>query len=227
MKAIGTGHSFTDIGCTDGRMVVLDRYGRVLHVDHQALAVTVQAGITVSPLNRTLARRGLAMPNLGDIAYQTISGAIATATHGTGSELGGIATQVIALELVTGDGSVVRCSADEEPEVFHAARVGLGALGVVSTVTLQCVPAFRLHARRASRCVSTTSSINSTSSSTATTTSSSSGSRTRRCALTKRNNRTDDAAVDPRALEGVARPCAVRERVLRCAVPRSGAPGRR
>ena len=146
VKAIGTGHSFTDIGCTDGRMVVLDRYDRVLRVDDQALTVTVQSGITIRALNRALARRGLAMPNLGDIAYQTISGAIATATHGTGSSLGGIATQVIGLELVTGDGSVVRCSADEEPDVFHAARVGLGALGIVSTVTLQCVPAFRLHA---------------------------------------------------------------------------------
>jgi L-gulonolactone oxidase len=146
VKAIGTGHSFTDIGCTDGHMLVLDRFDRVLHVDQHTLAVTAEAGITIRALNRALARHGLAMPNLGDIAYQTISGAIATATHGTGRTLGGIATQVIGLELVTGDGSVVRCSAHEEPDVFHAARVGLGALGIVSTVTLQCVPAFRLHA---------------------------------------------------------------------------------
>jgi L-gulono-1,4-lactone dehydrogenase len=87
-----------------------------------------------------------ALPNLGDIEYQTISGAISTATHGTGVRLGGLATQVAGLELVTGDGSVLRCSADEEPEVFAVARVGLGALGVLSTVTLQCVPAFNLHA---------------------------------------------------------------------------------
>ncbi|MCU1462543.1 MAG: putative FAD-linked oxidase [Acidimicrobiales bacterium] len=145
VKAVGTGHSFTDCACTDGRMVVLDRYARVIEVDEVNQRVTVQAGITIAELNAELARRGLAMANLGDIAYQTISGAIATATHGTGIELGGIATQVVGMTIVTGDGSVVRCSADEEPETFHAARVGVGAMGLVSTVTLQCVPAFNLH----------------------------------------------------------------------------------
>jgi L-gulonolactone oxidase len=145
VKAVGSGHSFTDCACTDGRMIVLDKYRRLLEVDAATLRVTVQAGITIAELNAELAARGLALANLGDIAYQTISGAIATATHGTGIKLGGIATQVVAMSLVTGDGSVVRCSADEEPEVFHAARVGVGALGVVSTVTLQCVPAFNLH----------------------------------------------------------------------------------
>lgn len=145
VKAVGTGHSFTDCACTDGRMVVLDKYRGLLAVDTTSRRVTVQAGITVADLNRELAARGLALANLGDIAYQTISGAIATATHGTGVKLGGIAAQVVGLSLVTGDGSVVRCSADEEPEVFHAARVGVGALGLVSTVTIQCVPAFNLH----------------------------------------------------------------------------------
>jgi L-gulonolactone oxidase len=106
----------------------------------------VQSGITIAQLNKQLASHGLAMPNLGDIAYQTISGAISTATHGTGIKLGGIATQVTALSLVTGDGSIISCSADEEPEVFACARVGLGALGILSTVTLQCVPAFNLRA---------------------------------------------------------------------------------
>jgi L-gulono-1,4-lactone dehydrogenase len=147
VKVVGAGHSFTDIACTDGVLVHLDRYRRVLSADPATGQVTVQAGIPISALNLDLARRGLAMPNLGDIAYQSIAGAIATATHGTGVKLGGIATQVMAMELITGDGSVVRCSADEEPEVFHAARVGLGALGLVSTVTLQAVPAFDLHVR--------------------------------------------------------------------------------
>ena len=146
VKAVGSGHSFTDIACSDGRMVVLDRYARVLAADEATGRVTVQSGITIEQLNEELGRRGLAMPNLGDIAYQTISGAISTATHGTGIKLGGIATQVVGLELITGDGSILRCSADEEPDVFAAARVGLGALGLISTVTLQCVPAFRLHA---------------------------------------------------------------------------------
>lgn len=146
VKVVGAGHSFTDIACTTGRMVRLDGYNRVLDVDRKSGLVSVEAGITIAKLNDHLAQVGLAMPNLGDIAYQTISGAISTATHGTGATLGNIATQVAGLELVAGDGSVISCSATEEPEVFQAARVSLGALGIISKVTLQCVPAFNLYA---------------------------------------------------------------------------------
>ena len=146
VKVAGSGHSFTDIACTDGRMVSLERYGDVLHVDTAARTATVQAGITIGQLNEALWDRGLALPNLGDISYQSISGAISTATHGCGIRFGGLATQVVGMELVLADGSVLRCSADQEPEVFACARVGLGALGVVSTLTLQCEPAFNLHA---------------------------------------------------------------------------------
>jgi L-gulonolactone oxidase len=89
---------------------------------------------------------GLSMTNLGDIDVQTISGAISTGTHGTGAKFGGIATQVRALDLVLADGSTLTCSADENPDVFAAARVGLGAVGVLATVTLQCEPAFALAA---------------------------------------------------------------------------------
>jgi L-gulono-1,4-lactone dehydrogenase len=143
VKVVGSGHSFTDIAVTppDAVQVVLDRCTSVLSVDRAAAQVTVEAGITVAALNRALAEMGLALPNLGDIAYQTISGAISTATHGTGVRLGGLATQVMGLELVAADGSVV-----SDDEVVAVGRVGLGALGVLSTVTLQCVPAFRLHA---------------------------------------------------------------------------------
>ena len=147
VKVVGAGHSFTDIACTDGVLVELDRYQELLSADAATGRVTVQAGIPLWKLNRELAARGLAMPNLGDIAYQSVAGAISTATHGTGVRLGGIATQVVGMTLVTGDGSVLRCSADEEPEVFRCARVGVGALGIVSTVTLQAVPAFDLHVR--------------------------------------------------------------------------------
>src|SRR5690606_37005418 len=93
-----------------------------------------------------LAAHGLALPNLGDIDAQTIAGALATGTHGTGAASGGLATQVVGLTLVTGTGEVLRCSETAHPEVFAAARVGLGALGVVTEVTLQCVDAFVLPA---------------------------------------------------------------------------------
>ncbi len=146
VKVVGSGHSFTGAALTDGTQIVLDRYGRVLDADPVTGLVTVEAGITLRRLNAELARRGLAMPNLGDVQYQTISGALSTATHGTGITHGNLATRIRAMRLVTGDGSVLECSREVEPEVFHAARVGVGALGAISTVTLECVPAFDLHA---------------------------------------------------------------------------------
>jgi FAD/FMN-containing dehydrogenase len=108
--------------------------------------VTVRSGTTLRSLNAALDLLGLALPNLGDIDEQTIAGAISTGTHGTGARFGGLATQVAALDLVLADGTVVSCSAEQRPDLFAAARVSLGALGVISTVTLRCVPAFALAA---------------------------------------------------------------------------------
>jgi FAD-linked oxidoreductase len=144
VKVAGSGHSFTDIACTDGDLIDLSSYNSVLSVDPDALTATVQAGIRLSDLNLELDRRGLAMPNLGDVAYQTVSGATSTATHGTGVGLTGLAAQIVGLRLILADGSVLDCSAAEEAEVLHCARVGLGALGILSTVTLSVVPAFNL-----------------------------------------------------------------------------------
>jgi L-gulonolactone oxidase len=110
------------------------------------LSATVQAGISIAALSDELDKNGLALENLGDINYQSISGAISTATHGTGRAFGGIATQVTGLRIIAGDGKVIECSAKKQPDVFSAARVGLGALGIMSTVTLRCVKAFNLHA---------------------------------------------------------------------------------
>ncbi len=150
VKVVGSGHSFTDAACTDGRLLSIDALDRVVDVDRDALTVTVEAGITIRALNQELAARGLALRNLGDIDRQTLAGATSTATHGTGARLGGLATFIRGMELVTGDGEVLSCSPDEEPEVFHCARVGLGALGVVTKLTLACVPAFTLrHVERA------------------------------------------------------------------------------
>jgi len=146
VKVVGSGHSFTGIALTDGRLIKLDDYGRVLSIDREKQTATVQAGITIARVSQQLDKQGLALENLGDINYQSISGAISTATHGTGRALGGIATQVTALRLITGDGSIVDCSVDKEPDIFSAARVGLGALGIISTVTLRCVKAFNLRA---------------------------------------------------------------------------------
>lgn len=144
VRAAGSGHSFSDIACTDGRLVLLDRMRGVLDVDRGAGVVRVQAGITIRELSERLAAHGLALENLGDIDVQSIAGAISTATHGTGARLRNIPSQVLALTLVLADGSTLECSEDRDPEVFRAARVALGALGIVAEVTLRCVPAFRL-----------------------------------------------------------------------------------
>ncbi|MCW2608182.1 MAG: FAD-dependent oxidoreductase [Frankiales bacterium] len=146
VKAIGSGHSFTPIGLTDGVLVRLDRMTRLLAVDPATHQVTVEAGTVLHDLNALLAAHGLGLTNMGDIDVQTVSGALSTGTHGTGRDSGALATQVVALDLVLADGSVVTCSRTERPELFAAARVGLGALGVVATVTLQAEPAFLLTA---------------------------------------------------------------------------------
>jgi len=146
VKPIGAGHSFTTIGVTDGVQLRLDRLAGIVRADRETGLVTVQAGTRLHALNEALWQLGLSMTNLGDIDVQSISGAISTGTHGTGLKYGGIATQVRALELVLADGSVLSCSADDNPDVFAAARVGLGSLGVLATVTLQCEPAFALAA---------------------------------------------------------------------------------
>lgn len=146
VRVLGAGHSFTDAAMTDGTLLVLDRHQEVLAVDRERGRVTVQAGLPLWKLSRILDEHGLALPNLGDIAAQSVAGAVSTATHGTGRRLGNLSTFVEDLRLVLADGSVLECSAVREPEVFDAARVSLGALGVLSSVTLRCVPAFDLHA---------------------------------------------------------------------------------
>ncbi|TDO56878.1 L-gulonolactone oxidase [Kribbella sp. VKM Ac-2571] len=147
LKAVGSGHSFTGCSVPEQVMIRLDGLSSIVHADKESGRVTVGAGTGLRKLNAGLAAFDLAMANLGDIDKQTVSGAISTGTHGTGARLGGLATQVVALDLVTADGSVLHCSAEENPDVFAAARVSVGALGVISSLTLQCVPAFLLRAQ--------------------------------------------------------------------------------
>jgi FAD-linked oxidoreductase len=144
VKVVGSGHSFTDIGCTDGCLIKLDNFNRVLEVDRDAATITAQAGITILQLSDALAHHGLAMENMGDVGYQTISGAISTATHGTGERFGNISSQVVGLSLVLANGEVMRCSTETNRDAFKAAQVGLGALGVISSVTLRCVSAYNI-----------------------------------------------------------------------------------
>jgi FAD-linked oxidoreductase len=147
IRARGSGHSFTAVGAAHGVALDLSGWTGIVAADTTTGLVTMRSGTTIRALNAELDRLGLAMTNLGDIDAQTVSGAICTGTHGTGAAFGGLATQVEALELVLADGSVAACSAAERPDLFTAARVGLGALGVISTVTLRTEPSFVLSAR--------------------------------------------------------------------------------
>jgi len=144
VKVIGAGHSFTATAMTDGVMLRLDNMTQILSVDREAGQVHVQAGATLHDFCRELHNYGLALPNLGDIDVQSIAGAISTATHGTGFGLGNLATNVVAMTLVNGKGEIVELN-EGDPRISIAA-VGIGALGVVCEVVLQCVPSFRLHA---------------------------------------------------------------------------------
>ena len=146
VKPVGAGHSFTSIAQPDDIQLVLDRHANVVGLDAASGLITVAAGMPLHRLNRVLADAGLSLTNLGDIDSQTIAGAISTGTHGTGAAFGGLATQVRALRIVLADGSIADCDSDNRMELFNAARVGLGALGVISTVTLQAEPAFALRA---------------------------------------------------------------------------------
>lgn len=147
VRAAGAGHSFSGAAATDGVLLDLRDYARVLHVDRAARRVTVQAGVRLHALSLALDAAGLALPTLGDIDRQSLAGALATGTHGTGARFPGLAGPVVGMRLVSGTGEVVDLDGEREPELLRAARVSLGALGVVSSVTLQCVPRFRLHAR--------------------------------------------------------------------------------
>jgi FAD-linked oxidoreductase len=137
VRVAGSGHSFTDIALTDALQVSLRRMNRVLDADGPL--VRVQGGIRLRELGEELARRGLAMENLGDVDAQTLAGALATGTHGTGVGLRNLSSQVAGMRLVTAGGAI-----DVDGDDLRAARVGLGALGVVTEVTLRCVPLYTL-----------------------------------------------------------------------------------
>jgi FAD-linked oxidoreductase len=147
VRMTGAGHSFTPAAVTDGIMLRPGGMAGVRSVDASAGLVTAEAGCTLQALNTELLRHGLALANMGDIQVQTVAGAIQTGTHGTGRDTGGMATQVAGLELVLADGTITSCSAAADPDLFAAARVSLGALGVLTAVTFATVPAFLLEAR--------------------------------------------------------------------------------
>ncbi|OAD74131.1 hypothetical protein PHYBLDRAFT_177426 [Phycomyces blakesleeanus NRRL 1555(-)] len=146
VKVCGSGHSPSDLACTKGFLINIDKLDTVLTVDDKKHTMTVEAGISLHKLHVVLRENGLSLSNLGSISDQSIAGVMATATHGTGAHYGCLSTLILDITLVTADGQVVYCSSSVQPDIFNAARCNLGALGVVTKVTLQAEPDFRLEA---------------------------------------------------------------------------------
>jgi L-gulono-1,4-lactone dehydrogenase len=144
VRAVGSGHSFTDTCLTDGCQIDLSLMDGVIDVDPASGLVRVQAGIPLHRLTAALHAHGLALENQGDIDRQTIAGATATATHGTGRHFKNLSSAIVGARIVLADGSVRALSLPADADLLRAVRVSVGALGVISELTLQTVPAFRL-----------------------------------------------------------------------------------
>ena len=145
VRVAGTGHSFTPLCVSNAVLVSLDGLQGLVRTTQED--ATFWAGTKIHAIGDPLWEAGLAMANMGDIDRQSLAGAISTGTHGTGPTLGSISTQVMGLRLVIASGEVIACSSTQEPEIFKAAQVALGALGIITQVTLRCLPAYRLHER--------------------------------------------------------------------------------
>lgn len=145
MRVAGTGHSFVPLCTSAGVLLSLDGMQGVIATDPAAMRATMWAGTKIHQIGAPLLAAGMAMENMGDIDRQSLAGAIGTGTHGTGPTLGSIATQVAGLRLLTASGDYLDCAADREPEIFAAARVSLGMLGIITRITLRVLPAYRLH----------------------------------------------------------------------------------
>ncbi|PRB64648.1 D-arabinono-1,4-lactone oxidase [Microbacterium sp. MYb45] len=146
VKAVGAGHSFTGIAVAPGVLLELDDLQGLVSADAASGRVTLLAGTRLHRIPGLLAPYGLAMENLGDIDRQSIAGAISTGTHGSGARFGGLATQVVGITMVTAAGDFLRIDDEHESELLPAVALGLGALGIIVEVTLQCAPAFVMHA---------------------------------------------------------------------------------
>lgn len=144
VRAVGVGHSPSDLACTSGYMVRLTKMNRLIQVDYEKRCALVEAGITLHDLHAELNKYNLAMINVGSISDQTLAGIVTTATHGSGINYGVMSTNVRALKLLLADGRAVVCSRTEEPDLFTATLCGLGATGILLEVLLDVEPAFRL-----------------------------------------------------------------------------------
>jgi alditol oxidase len=142
VRALGTGHSFNRLADTPGDLVSAAALPRLVEADTARSAVTVSAGLTYAEVATALQEAGRALPNLASLPHISVAGACATGTHGSGDGHGVLATAVAAVEMVSADGDLVTVSREAEPGRFPGTVVALGALGIVTRLTLDTVPAF-------------------------------------------------------------------------------------
>jgi xylitol oxidase len=142
VRAFGARHSFNAIADTTGDHLSLERLDRVVGIDPERRTVTVEGGIRYAELGPQLEAAGFALHNLASLPHVSVAGAVATATHGSGDRNGNLATAVSGLELVTAEGDVVTLSREKDGDAFLGAVVGLGALGIVTKLTLDLQPTF-------------------------------------------------------------------------------------
>ena len=144
IRPVGSGHSFTAIVPTGGTLLTLDGMTGLVGHDAATHRATVRAGTRLVDLGPALAALGQEMGNLPDINKQSLAGAMSTGTHGTGRGLPAVHGSVVAMRLATPAGEIIDCDATNRPEIFNAARVGVGAFGVITQVTLQNQPLTRI-----------------------------------------------------------------------------------
>ena len=144
VRIIGTGHSFVPLCKTDQVLISLDQYQGIISCNKDKHTAIVKAGTKLKLLGQLLHEQGMAQENLGDIDAQSIAGSIGTGTHGTGTAFGNLSTQVLSLRFINGKGEIIECSEENNREIFKAAQISLGSLGIITQITLQCVPSYKL-----------------------------------------------------------------------------------
>ena len=147
VRAIGSGHSFVPLCETNGLQLVTSRLRGIESIDATKREAWILGGSKLYQIGEPLRKAGLALSTMPDIDRQALAGSIATGTHGTGRGIGGLSSYVSGLRLVLASGEPLECSPDKSPEIFRAAQVSLGALGVITHVRLALEPAFRLRER--------------------------------------------------------------------------------
>lgn len=144
IRVVGEGHSFSPLIATDYFIVSLQYMTGIIHVDKEKLLATAWAGTSINKANTELFKFGVAMINLGDIDVQSLGGATATGTHGTGTAFGNVSTEIVAFTIITAKGEILNCSKDEHVDLFMAGRVSLGTLGIITKITFNVATAYKL-----------------------------------------------------------------------------------